>query len=300
MAEKRKLGRGLSALMGDVLPPEDGAKPADGPVRSAERVLPIEALKANPDQPRRDFDAEELQSLADSVAEKGIIQPILVREAGAGDYLIVAGERRWRAAQMAQLHEVPVIVRDYSDEEVLEIAIIENVQRADLNPVEEALGFRQLMDRFGHTQDQLAKALSKSRSHIANQLRLLNLPDGALEMLRTGQLTAGHARAVLACDNPMELANQIVRQGLSVREAERLSKAGAGEVKGKAAKAPGRAEKDADTVALEGDLSATLGMKVTIQHSDGSQGGALSIKYKNLDDLDRLCQLLSQYDKSAF
>ena len=195
MAEKKRgLGRGLSALMADVNRDDDD-RPADSAHRRAERHLPIEKVAPNPDQPRRSFDAGKLEDLANSIREKGIIQPLIVRSDPARDgyYQIVAGERRWRAAQMAQLHEIPVLVRDFDDTEMLEVAIIENIQRADLNPVEEASGYRQLIDTFGHTQDQLARALGKSRSHIANQMRLLGLPQEVLDLLEADRLSAGHA-----------------------------------------------------------------------------------------------------------
>lgn len=297
MVEKRGLGRGLSALIGDVIPPEEtdgGAMPGRGHAAPDSHV-PIENVHPNPDQPRHDFDREELQGLAESIREKGILQPLLVRAHGAvGHYQIVAGERRWRAAQLAKLHEVPVLVRSYSDEQVLEIALIENVQRANLNPVEEAQGYRQLMERFGHTQEQLAQALSKSRSHIANQMRLLSLPAMVMEMLRNGELSAGHARAIITAEDPLALARLIVRQGLSVRQAEKLAR---GPV-AKAPKPPAPAHKDADTLALEGDLTATLGMKVTIEQSDGA-AGRMVIRYPSLEELDRLCQTLSRVERLA-
>ena len=194
--ERKSLGRGLSALMADVNLSSSSGESAGANVSGSSLLVPVERITPNPDQPRRDFDPEALQELAASIKSKGIIQPLVVRlKDGGNAYEIVAGERRWRAAQIAQLHVVPVVIRDFSDSEVIEIAIIENIQRADLNAVEEALGFRQLMDRFGHTQEKLAEALSKSRSHIANTLRLLNLPDDVQMMIRMGKLTAGHARA---------------------------------------------------------------------------------------------------------
>ena len=289
--ERRGLGRGLSALMADVSAEtrEENAT-AQSPV---ERSIPIEMIAPNPDQPRRDFPEGDMSELAASIREKGIIQPLIVRERTTkkGTYEIVAGERRWRAAQMAHLHEVPAILRDYSDIEVLEIAIIENVQRANLNPVEEAAGYRQLMDRFGHTQENLAQALGKSRSHIANLLRLLKLPDEVLALLREEKISAGHARALVATENPSELARLIVRKGLSVREAEKLAKS----PKAGGKKAPRRpSEKDADTRALEADLSANLGMKVVLTHADGQQGGSLTVSYKSLEDLDNLCRALTR------
>lgn len=289
--ERRGLGRGLSALMADVhlAGPEQMATP-----RKAELLVPVEKLEPNPQQPRQDFRQDELDSLADSIRQKGVIQPLIVRrKPGRDSYEIVAGERRWRAAQLAQLHEVPVVVRDLNDTEVLEVAIIENIQRADLNAIEEALGFRQLMTRFGHTQEKLAEALSKSRSHVANLLRLLTLPEDVQDLVREGKLSAGHARALIGSPKASELAAQIVAKGLSVREVERLMKAqdAAKSAGPKAARGP---EKDADTRALEGDLSANLKMPVRIEHSPSGESGELVIRYGSLDELDRLCRILSQ------
>ncbi|WP_295533416.1 ParB/RepB/Spo0J family partition protein [uncultured Thioclava sp.] len=285
--ERRGLGRGLSALMADVdLNP---AVSEDAP-RRAEQYIPIERLEPNPDQPRRDFEPGALEELSASIREKGVIQPLIVRPhpKKPDHFEIVAGERRWRAAQMARLHELPVIVRNFDDTEVLEVAIIENIQRAELNPLEEAQAYRQLMDRFGHTQEKLAEALSKSRSHIANLMRLLQLPEEVRDMLREGKLSAGHARAMITADDPVALARQAVAKSLSVRDVERLAKKPE-----KGAKAPRpKPQKDADTRALEGDLSATIGMKVNIDHNDVGSG-KLVISYSDLDDLDRLCQLLS-------
>lgn len=288
--ERRGLGRGLSALMADVhlAGPEQMAAP-----RKAELLIPVDKLEPNPQQPRLDFRREELESLADSIRQKGVIQPLIVRrKPGRDAYEIVAGERRWRAAQLAQLHEVPVVVRDLNDTEVLEVAIIENIQRADLNAIEEALGFRQLMTRFGHTQEKLAEALSKSRSHVANLLRLLSLPEDVQELVREGKLSAGHARALIGSPRASELAAQIVAKGLSVREVERLMKAQEGAKS--SLRASKGAEKDADTRALEGDLSANLKMPVRIEHSAGGESGELVIRYSSLDDLDKLCRILSQ------
>jgi ParB family chromosome partitioning protein len=265
----------------------------DAPVAGVgERMIAIEKIRPNVDQPRRDFDPDQLEDLANSIREKGVIQPLILRDMPnqPGMYEIVAGERRWRASQMAQLHEVPALIRDYNETEVLEIAIIENIQRADLNAVEEAAGYRQLMDRFGHTQEKIAEALGKSRSHIANLLRLLNLPDGIQDMVRKGQLSAGHARALVTAENPLELAKHIASKGLSVRDAERLAKGSANKP---AASTPRPSEKDADTLALEGDMSAALALKVQIDHGSDLQSGKMTISYKTLEDLDRLCGLLS-------
>lgn len=296
--EKRGLGRGLSALMADVQiepAPEAGEPPRSKP----DQMVPLDLLEPNPDQPRRQFSEDALKELADSIREKGVIQPLIVRPSKKveGRYEIVAGERRWRASQLAQQHEVPVILRELDDTEVLEIAIIENIQRADLNPVEEAMGYRQLMDRFGHTQDKVAEALGKSRSHIANLLRLLQLPEEVLDHLREGRMTAGHARALITTENPADLARQVIKGQFSVRETEKLAKQGS---EPKSAKPRNSApEKDADTRALEQDLSANLGMRVTIEHwADGS--GRIVVGYKDLDDLDRLCGALSAATVTAF
>lgn len=297
--EHRGLGRGLSALMADVTQDNRGAG-ADGQ-RRPDLMLPVEKVHPNPEQPRRSFDPEQLQELARSIAEKGIIQPLIVRAnpRHPGEYEIVAGERRWRAAQMARLHEIPVLLREFSDTEVLEVAIIENIQRADLNPVEEATGYSQLMHRFGHTQERLAEALGKSRSHIANSLRLLNLPEEVLTYLREGRLTAGHARALITTEDPAALARQVIQKDLSVRETERLARSAGASAAGQddsgtgARAARAAAEKDADTRALEDDLSASLTMKVSIDHAPGREDGRLTIHYSSLDQLDRLVGMLS-------
>jgi ParB family chromosome partitioning protein len=296
--ERRGLGRGLSALMADIAPAAVAEAPT--PAGRSPQKLPIDKLAPNPLQPRRDFAPAALEELASSIRAKGIIQPLVVRPVSGTDrYEIVAGERRWRAAQAAQLHEVPVVVRDFDDGEVLEIAIIENIQRADLNAIEEALAYRQLMDRFGHTQEAVAEALSKSRSHIANLLRLLTLPEDVQRMVREGVLSAGHARAMVTAAAPLDLARRVAAEGLSVRETEALARA-EGNLSGKTgrkAAAPRGVEKDADTRALEGDLSATLGMEVAIDHGAG-EGGVLTIRYASLDELDFLCGLLSTADRS--
>ncbi len=295
MAEKKRgLGRGLSALMADVNRDEH-TRPESAAPRRGEQMMPIERVAPNPDQPRRRFDPTKLEDLANSIREKGVIQPLIVRPdpKKSGQYQIVAGERRWRAAQQAQLHEVPVLVRDFDDTEVLEVAIIENIQRADLNPVEEAAGYRQLIDKFGHTQEQLARALGKSRSHIANQMRLLGLPREVLDLLESDTLSAGHARALITAEDPAALARIVVKKGLSVRETESLAKRG---IATNSTKPLPKAKpaKDADTVALEGDLSANLGMKVEVSHDAGKESGRLVISYKTLDDLDELCRVLTK------
>lgn len=290
----RGLGRGLSALMADVTQtPEATSGEAS---RRPDRTVPIEKLRANPNQPRRTFTEEALQELAASVREKGVLQPLIVRPVEGDMYEIVAGERRWRAAQLAQLHQVPVLVRELDDTEVLEIAIIENIQRADLNAVEEAAGYRQLMDKFGHTQEKLAEVLGKSRSHIANLLRLLSLPDDVQQMVVEGKLSAGHARALITSNNPSELAKIVVRDGLSVRATEALVKKQSEGEKPTATARPKSTggDKDADTRALEKDLSAILAMKVTINHKPGTETGQVVLTYENLDQLDDLCAKLSR------
>lgn len=291
--ERRSLGRGLSALMADVNLLAEDINPREVRSGTSDQSLPIEQIVPNPNQPRRDFDAGALEELAASIKTKGIIQPLVVRAIEAGkSYEIVAGERRWRAAQMAQLHRVPVVIRDFTDDEVLEIAIIENIQRADLNAVEEALGFKQLMERFGHTQEKLAEALSKSRSHIANTIRLLALPSDVLSMIRSGTLTAGHARALIGAPDPLALAKKVVGAGMSVRETEKLART-VQKKDGKSASRRERSEKDADTRAIELDLSANLGMSVSIDHDAEGESGMLKIRYRDLGQLDMLCQVLS-------
>lgn len=286
-SKPRGLGRGLSALMADI-PSNSEQQPA---AAKSEALIPVEKVFPNPVQPRRVFDADALEDLTKSIIEKGIIQPLIVRKLqGSDGYEIVAGERRWRAAQKAQLHSVPVIIREFTDTEVLEVAIIENIQRADLNPVDEATGYRQLMDRFGHTQEQVATALSKSRSYIANHLRLLSLPDDVTAWLRDGSISAGHARALIGHPEASKLASQIIRQKLSVRDAEKLAKKAHGTTEKRTSRP---ATKDADTIQIERDLSATIGMPVSIQHQASGEGGKLTVSYKNLEQLDDLLRQLS-------
>ncbi|MBN9524878.1 MAG: ParB/RepB/Spo0J family partition protein [Alphaproteobacteria bacterium] len=300
---KRKgLGRGLAALLGeDPATPPATAGEAD---RAAPRQLslPIEHLVPNRYQPRTRFDEDALAQLADSIREKGIIQPIVVRRSKeAQRYEIVAGERRWRAAQRAQLHQVPVVVRDFSDAEALEIAILENIQRQDLNAVEEALAYRRLQREFNYTQEQLGQALGKSRSHIANTLRLLGLPETVRAMIADGKLTAGHARTLVAAEQPETLARRIVAEGLNVRQAEELV-AGEKSVKAGGKSKPGaagtavapRPDKDADTLALESSLSDQLGLKVAIALDGRGEAGELRISFKDFDQLDDLCRRLSR------
>ena len=299
MAEQSKgkprgLGRGLSALMADVAPVADGATP--GTQMRPDMMVPIEKVIANPDQPRRRFDQEDLNDLTASVKEKGVIQPLIVRRRDGDKYEIVAGERRWRASQAAKLHEVPVIVREYTDLEVLEVAIIENIQRSDLNAVEEAAGYKQLMEKFGHTQEKLAEALGKSRSHIANLMRLLQLPDDVQELVQRRELSAGHARALITSENASDLARKVVKGGMSVRATEALVRKEAAGDKPKASRKPvaRSSEKDADTKALEADLSTWLKMQVSIDHKPGTESGSVTISYETLDQLDELCGILSR------
>ena len=294
MSEKQRgLGRGLSALLGDSpTNPMSVAPVADRPAeayRAPEQ--PIDLLVRNPDQPRRVFTDSEIDELSSSIREKGILQPILVRPAPGqpGKYQIIAGERRWRAAQKAGLHQVPVIVRDLDDLEVLEIGIIENVQRADLNGIEEARAYKVLMERFGRTQDALAQAVSKSRSHIANMMRLLSLPETVQDHVLQGRLSVGHARALVTAQNPEALADEIIANGLSVRQAEALvrdEQINAGKVVAPRLKAKG----DADTLSLEQDLQEALGLRVKLDDKGGK--GELRLSYATLEQLDEVCRRL--------
>lgn len=274
---KSGLGRGLSALIGEDIAPMEA--PRGG------RTLPVAFLRPNPFQPRKTFSPDELNDLAASIREKGVLQPILVRPVKnePNAFEIVAGERRWRAAQMAHLHDVPVVVRELSDGESLELAIIENVQRADLNAVEEAAAYRELMDRFAYTQEQVAQEVGKSRSHIANTIRLLKLPESVQAMIRNGQLTAGHARTLIGAADPEAMARAIVSAALNVREAEQRAKP---------KPPPKQAEKDADTKALESTLSNMLGLKVEIVDK-GESGGTVRIHYRTLEQLDEVCRRLN-------
>jgi ParB family chromosome partitioning protein len=279
---KRHLGRGLSALLGG----DDGEPPLDPAVLANARHVPIEYLHPSKLQPRVDFNDERLQQLAQSIREQGVLQPILVRphRTHPGEYEIVAGERRWRAAQLAQLHEVPVVQKDLSDRDTLEIALIENIQRQDLNPIEEARGESRQLQELANNQEVVSDRLGKSPPHIANLLRLLELPDIVRTMIAEGRLSQGHARALINLPNAAALAEIIVEKGLSVREAERLATRAKMKTRGKAKKAP--REKDADTKALERDLSHKLGLKVEIAF-DG-KGGAVSIHYQTLEQLDEI------------
>src|SRR5690606_13368755 len=284
---RRRLGRGLAALIGEIdRPSSAGQEPA---VREDRRV-PIEFISPNPRNPRRNFAEEELSDLANSIREHGIVQPVVVRPAIAdGRFEIIAGERRWRAAQRAGLTEVPVIVRDVDDRVALELAIIENVQRSDLNPIEEAIGYQQLMEEHNYTQADLGQVIGKSRSHVANTLRLLKLPQSVRDIIVNSELTAGHARTLVNSPDPEALAKKIIEEGLSVRQAEALAASpDALEEKPRV-----RREKDADTRALEKLLSDHIGLKVQINHKENG-GGELRVGYKTLEQLDELCRLLQR------
>jgi len=285
MAENRRgLGRGLSALLGETEEIAHASDPASGV-----RDIPIELIHRNPDQPRQNFDEAELAELEASVRDKGVLQPILVRPSKRdGQYEIVAGERRWRAAQRAGLAAIPALVRTLGDLEAFEIAIIENIQRADLNPIEEARAYSALMGGLQVTQEEAAKRLGKSRSHVANTLRLMQLPPGVQEHLVAKRLTAGHARALLTADNAEQLADRIVAQGLSVRDTEALTR-DKGDAPKKAS-GPRKAAKDADTASLEVDLEDALGMSVDITDRGGA--GEVKIRYASLEQLDEICRRL--------
>lgn len=283
-----RLGRGLAALIGDMATVEGARVTESGGVKK----LPVEFIIANRANPRRTFNSEQLEELTNSIREKGVMQPLLVRPSDDPNiFEIIAGERRWRAAQKAGLHDVPVIVRDVGDKEALELAIIENVQRADLNPLEEAMGYGQLIEQFDYTQQDLAQVIGKSRSHVANTLRLLRLPEDVREMVSSGTLTAGHARTLITAEDPATLARQIVSGGLSVREAEALSQQR--DIAGKKKPSESQADRDADTVALERRLSDALGLSVSLAHSE--RGGKLEIRYKTLEQLDGICLKLTGY-----
>ena len=298
-SKNKRLGRGLAALIGDV----DTSNTASASKKTEQDITadlstPIEQVRANPNNPRHVFLDSELQDLSNSIAEHGIVQPILVRtiqgeDLGGAKYEIIAGERRWRAAQKAGLHEIPILVREVEDRQALEIAIIENVQRADLNAVEEALGYQQLMNEYDYSQNDLAKIIGKSRSHVANTLRLLKLPDEVREMVSHGQLSAGHARTLVTANNPVELANRIVKEGLSVRQAEMLAQM-PDDLETKSVKnTKTGAKKDADILALERRLSDSTGLKTDVTfRKNGS--GEVRVSYKNLEQLDDICRRLEK------
>ncbi|WP_296176468.1 ParB/RepB/Spo0J family partition protein [uncultured Brevundimonas sp.] len=291
MSERQRgLGRGLSALLGENVAE---SAPVDGGVQpTGVRAVPIESLKPNPDQPRKYFSAENLEELTASIRDKGVLQPILVRPQPGEDgmWQIIAGERRWRAAQAARLKTVPIIERAMDDVEVMEVAIIENVQRADLNPVEEALAYGSLMSRFGRTQDALAGVVGKSRSHVANTIRLLQLPDSVLDHVMENRLSAGHARALITAPNPEALAEQVLAKGLNVRQTEALARRAAEGPKPSKAKPALSGEGAADVAALEQDLADALGLKVQLTDKGGK--GEITIKYATLEQLDDLCRRL--------
>jgi ParB family chromosome partitioning protein len=276
----RGLGRGLSALIGDEAVPTRG----EAAIKAA-RSLPVAFLRPSKFQPRKNFADDALADLAASVKEKGVLTPILVRPLGGDSYEIVAGERRWRAAQMAKLHDVPVVVRELADAEALEIAIIENVQRADLNAIEEATAYQELIDRFGRTQEQVAQDVGKSRSHVANTIRLLRLPNSVKALLQEGKLTAGHARTLLSAADPEAAAWEILKGGMTVREAERRSV--------KKSRPGGKVAKDPNIAALETSISNQLGLKVQIIHK-GDKGGEVRISYGSLEQLDEITRRLSR------
>ena len=284
LARRQPLGRGLAALFG-----ETGARPAGAAASNAQlaaRNVPIEVIRPSPLQPRRRFAETELEALAQSIREKGIVQPLLVRPVvdDVADFELVAGERRWRAAQRVGLHEVPVVIRTLGDSDVIEIALVENLQREDLSAIEEAEAYSRLVREFGRSQASLAEAVGKSRSHVANTLRLLGLPAAVRQSLEDGALSAGHARALLAAPDPAALAAEVLRRGLNVRATEAL-------VRRRAAPRPvARRARDADTAALEQELAALLGLRVAL--STKRRGGSLTLHYASLDQLDRVLQLL--------
>ena len=286
---KKRLGRGLAALIGEIDQPASETAPAT-PVRP-DRLVPIEHVSRNPNNPRRAFDKSELEELASSIRKHGIVQPVVVRTMATDSFEIIAGERRWRAAQLAGLVEIPVLVRDVDDRTALEIAIVENVQRSDLNPLDEALGYEQLIAQYSYTQNDLGEVIGKSRSHVANSLRLLKLPESVRGMLASGELSAGHARAIVSTSNPEALAKRIVDGGLSVRDAEKLAQRDMqGDAGAPSSLEKKSQEKDPDTLALERNLSDRLGLKVEVNHK--ARGGQMKIDYKSLDQLESLCRIL--------
>jgi ParB family transcriptional regulator, chromosome partitioning protein len=288
MAERRGLGRGLSALLDEA----EAASTPEGRRAVGALDIAIELIQRNPNQPRRHFGEEELGELAASIAERGVLQPILVRPLPEtnGEYQIVAGERRWRAAQKAGLRAIPALVRDLDDLEVMEVAIIENIQRADLNPLEEARGYAAMSEHFHRSSDTIAGIVGKSRSHVANTLRLMRLPKAVQEHLEAGRLTAGHARAILDLDNAEDFADQIVKRGLNVRQAEAMARRARARPPRQERPAREKIQRDADTRALEGGLSDVLGLEVEVRDAGGS--GELRIRYASLEQLDDLCRRL--------
>ncbi len=309
----KRLGRGLGALLGEVKREEPLVRLNPGP--TAERtagdealaggagsapdglaMLPVSAIVPHPDQPRRHFDEAALEELAASIAARGVIQPVIVRRQGSGQYQLVAGERRWRAAQKARLHEIPALVRDLAERDVLALALIENIQREDLNPIEEARAYHRLAQVEGLTQAEIAEIVDKSRSHVANFQRLLSLPEGVLELVETDQLSMGHARALVGHEGAEVLAREAVRRGWSVRDMERRARKSGGEGKDKGrrtARAPGEAAQDADIAAVQNHLEEFLGMAVRINADADPRSGAVTIRYRTLDQLDMICQRLT-------
>jgi ParB family chromosome partitioning protein len=287
--QPKGLGMGLSALLGEAVRPVPAGQPDAGGVREVE----IARIHPNPNQPRIHFDNESLDELAKSIETRGVLQPILLRRVGDG-FEIVAGERRWRAAQRAQLHSVPAIVRDIDDTSMAEIALIENIQREDLNAIEEAEGYRQLIERYGHTQDDVGRIVHKSRSHVANLLRLLDLPESVRQSLMRGDISMGHARAVATAEDPEALTREIIAKGLSVRDAERLAqrvRPGPGSDIGRASARNAARDGNADIQALERQLGDLLGLRVKVQHK--GDGGSVQLHYSTLEQLDMICQRLS-------
>ncbi|ASY44033.1 MAG: ParB/RepB/Spo0J family partition protein [Pseudomonadota bacterium] len=286
------LGRGLSALLGDVAREEPVAAVAPSPSGKAIQSIEVALIQPHPEQPRRHFDEGALQELAESIGKRGVIQPIIVRPHGGG-FQIVAGERRWRAAQRAHLHRIPAIVRDFDEAETLEIALIENIQREDLNPIEEAEAYRKLIAEFSHSQEALGRLVGKSRSHVANLMRLLDLPATVQQQVVEQKISMGHARALIGAPDCEALARQVEQKGLSVRDTEQLvRRVKKGEDAPAARRGGGSGDKDADIAALEQHLADILGLKVDIDHASGA-GGTLSLRYSTLDQLDMLCQRLS-------
>ena len=289
-AERKALGRGLSALLGDTGQVNSTA----GASRDGTNDVPIDLIFSNPDQPRQTFREEELAELSASIREHGVLQPVLLRPypGKPEQFQIIAGERRWRAAQMAGIHSLPALVREVDDRQILELAIIENVQRVDLDPIEEAKGYSQLIDAFDYTQEKLSEVIGKSRSHLSNTMRLLTLPESVLALVKDGKLSAGHARALVKAPNAQALAQEAVQKGLSVRQIEACARDGQDR---SARKGSSRKKtKDADTKLLEGDLAAAIGMKVAIENNLADGSGEMRIRYKSLDQLDELCRKLSE------
>ena len=288
---KKGLGRGLSSFLDvdgfDDIVERKKDEDKDKGLSNNSSYLPIEHLAPNLNQPRKDFSTDELNSLASSIEDTGIIQPILVRK-NNGVYEIVAGERRWRAAQIAKIHEVPVLIKELTDEEVVKISIIENIQRVDLNPIEEANSYKKLIQDFGYTQEKVSASLGKSRSYIANSLRLLSLPESIIIFLKEGKLTSGHARALVGAKNSEILARKIIEESLSVRDIENIVKKGISRSDNVIRKGTSL-KKDVDTLNLEQDIKLALGLKTTIDHNENSGGGRIIIKYKDLEQLDTFC-----------